>query len=192
VTLHQRPTLAEVLGWPDEKPYVEFIHGVVLEKAWPDFPHSVVQAELAKVLGVWADDFGGMVLTEQRFVLDAQGEEHILLPDVCWLSAEVTAPARGPLRRPPTLAAEVLSPGDRYGKVQDKVMLYLHAGVRIVWIIDPEARNVSIYRPGMEPRVVPLSGVMDDPTLPGFTLAVQRLFRQVPPENDTQPPVREA
>lgn len=47
---------------------------------------------------------------------------------------------------PPDLAVEVLSPEDRPRFVLDKVGEYLDAGVRMVWVLDPEAHSASVYR----------------------------------------------
>jgi Uma2 family endonuclease len=46
----------------------------------------------------------------------------------------------------PDLAVEVLSPGDRYGDVLEKVREYLDNGTRLVWVIDPGKRTAVVYR----------------------------------------------
>src|SRR5262249_60415726 len=48
----------------------------------------------------------------------------------------------------PTLVAEVLSANDRVGNVTRRSGEFLRAGVRLIWIIDPEARDVTVHRPG--------------------------------------------
>jgi Uma2 family endonuclease len=55
---------------------------------------------------------------------------------------------------PPRLAVEVLSPNDRVGRVMRKITDYLRSGVGLVWLVDPEARNVTVYRPDKQPYVV--------------------------------------
>lgn len=55
---------------------------------------------------------------------------------------------------PPVLAIEVLSPNDRIGKVTLKITQFLHSGIRIVWLIDPAARDVTVHRKGKDPYVV--------------------------------------
>lgn len=46
----------------------------------------------------------------------------------------------------PDLAVEVLAPDDRARQVLDKVGEYLEAGTRLVWVVDPEARSVAVFR----------------------------------------------
>src|SRR5262249_24620258 len=66
-------------------------------------------------------------------------------------SFEELDPAYGEV--PPRLAVEVLSPNDRADQVIHKITDYLRNGVELVWLIDPEARTVTVYRPDKGPRV---------------------------------------
>ena len=47
---------------------------------------------------------------------------------------------------PPDLVAEVLTPQDTYESVEEKVRDYLSAGVKLIWIVSPEAKTVLIRR----------------------------------------------
>jgi Uma2 family endonuclease len=86
--------------------------------------------------------------------------------------------AAGPPKRLPDLVVEVLSPSDRLGMVMRKVQQYLRAGIAMVWVVDGESRNVTVYRSGREPRVLEENEVLDgEDVLPGFTCAVADLFR---------------
>jgi Putative restriction endonuclease len=62
----------------------------------------------------------------------------------------------------PDLAVEVLSrwEHDHPGAVLQKVGQYLDAGVRVVWVIDPQARSVVVYQADHGP--VPTSVLDDD------------------------------
>jgi Uma2 family endonuclease len=55
---------------------------------------------------------------------------------------------------PPLLAVEVLSPNDSLGKVHRRIKEQLIAGTKIVWLVDPEARNVTVYRLGNDGRFI--------------------------------------
>jgi Uma2 family endonuclease len=46
----------------------------------------------------------------------------------------------------PDLAVEVVSPKERFYKVEKKVVEYLDAGVPLVWVINPGARRALVYR----------------------------------------------
>ena len=52
----------------------------------------------------------------------------------------------GYIRLVPDLVAEVVSPNDTAYEVQDKVQEYLSAGVKLLWIVYPQARIAHLYR----------------------------------------------
>ncbi len=53
---------------------------------------------------------------------------------------------------PPDVAVEVVSRTDTFGAVNLKVKQYLDAGVRMVWLINPDLRTVDVYQPGEPSR----------------------------------------
>jgi Uma2 family endonuclease len=93
-------------------------------------------------------------------------------PDISFVSAAKAAQVGANTVFPkfaPDLAVEVLSPSDSPRRVQDKVGEYLEAGVRLVWVIDPENRRAVIYRALSSVDRVDGSGELDgEDVLPGF------------------------
>jgi Uma2 family endonuclease len=76
----------------------------------------------------------------------------------------------------PDLAAEVVSPGDSGREVAEKVGDYLAAGTRLVWVIDPRRRTVTVHRPGADPQTLGPDDLLEGgDLLPGFALPVSRL-----------------
>jgi Uma2 family endonuclease len=76
---------------------------------------------------------------------------------------------RGFFEGSPDLAIEVLSPDDHAREVLDKVGEYLGAGVRLVWVIDPERRRAAVHRSLTEVREIPGDGALaGEDVLPGF------------------------
>src|SRR5258706_2289602 len=81
----------------------------------------------------------------------------------------------------PDLAVEVLSPRDLAYDIERKVEECLKAGVREVWIVNPERRTVRIQR--ADKTVQSLSendSITGGNILPGFSAAVSEFF---PPRN---------
>ncbi|MCE7872349.1 Uma2 family endonuclease [bacterium CPR1] len=178
MTLDLTMSLEEFLSRPEVKPYEEYLHRRAIQKTVPSFPHSLTQAELARHLGNWAAERGGFVVTEQRCLLKVGADTHVVLPDVAFFPPGVLRSIPpGAVEIPPLLAVEVLSPDDVYGRIQDKVLLYLAAGVGVVWVIDPIARNVTLYRSTDPPKV--LSDMLQDSSLEGFTLNLHTLFAKL-------------
>ena len=77
----------------------------------------------------------------------------------------------------PDLAAEVLSPSDRMTDALSKITMYLQAGVRLVWLIDPESRTVVVFRSDAAPATLRAGDVLDGgEVLPGFSVPVAEIF----------------
>lgn len=83
----------------------------------------------------------------------------------------------GFLRLAPDLVVEVVSPFDRPGDVAAKTAMWLDAGVRLVWVLDPEVRTVAIHALGLPPRTLRDGDDLDGgDVLPDFRVAVGELF----------------
>ncbi len=70
-------------------------------------------------------------------------------PDISFVAAGRFPGGRVPagfIELAPDLAVEILSPEDRRRDVLEKVGQFLDAGVRLIWVIDPEARKAATYR----------------------------------------------
>ena len=77
----------------------------------------------------------------------------------------------------PDLAVEILSPRDRPRYVLDKIGEYLAAGVRLVWVIDPETRRATIHRSLTEARTIDEHGFLDgEDVVPGFRCRLGEVF----------------
>src|SRR5204863_8712573 len=89
---------------------------------------------------------------------------------------------------PPLLIVEILSPHDKASLVTMKITDYLRSGVVLVWLINPEAREVTVYTRDNGPQVF---GEKDTLTggdiLPGLKIKVADLFRL---PSDKLPPAR--
>jgi Uma2 family endonuclease len=82
---------------------------------------------------------------------------------------------------PPDLAIEVLSPGNTPKEMAIKLDEYAKAGVRLVWYVDPDRKEVDVYPKGRAKgkKTVGVDGVLDGgDVLPGFTLSVAKIFEK--------------
>jgi Uma2 family endonuclease len=85
----------------------------------------------------------------------------------------------------PDLAVEVVSPGDLAYEVDEKVDEYQAAGVRLVWIVNPERRTVRVHRrDGTVSLLRSGDALTGEDVLPGFACSVSELF----PVVETSPP----
>jgi Uma2 family endonuclease len=75
------------------------------------------------------------------------------------------------------LAVEVLSPSDTSTAIQGKMLDYLGAGASRVWIVDPAARTVTVYRADGSATVLRSQDLLSgEDVLEGFALPLEELF----------------
>jgi Uma2 family endonuclease len=78
---------------------------------------------------------------------------------------------------PPDLAVEVLSPSDRIADALAKIAMYFEAGVRLVWLVNPATKLVTVFRPDADASVLGVGDVLDGgEVLPGFSIPVADIF----------------
>ncbi len=74
----------------------------------------------------------------------------------------------------PDFVIELRSESDRLKPLQDKMQEYLASGLRLGWLINPQARKVEIYRPNQGVELVNFPATLSgEDVLPGFILAIQ-------------------
>jgi Uma2 family endonuclease len=143
-----------------------------------------VHGRLAIKLGARLDEHVtrlglGTVLVEAGYVLQ-RGPDTVRGPDVSFVSTARLPPDRIPeefISGPPDLAVEILSPGDRWAEIEGKVADYLAGGARLVWLVDPRERRVTVRYPDRPPRALTDRDILDgEDVVPGFALDLAGLF----------------
>ena len=77
----------------------------------------------------------------------------------------------------PDFVIELKSPTDRLADLKNKLQEYVDNGARLGWLLNPEARQVLVYRPGRAVEVVEHPEVLSaDPELPGFVLDLKPIW----------------
>lgn len=78
---------------------------------------------------------------------------------------------------PPDLCVEVVSPDETYEQTEAKVVDFLAAGVRLFWIVSPEAKTILVRRPNKTCTALDVNDTLSgEDVLPGFTCPVAELF----------------
>jgi Uma2 family endonuclease len=173
-------TLKEFLTWPEEKPALEFVDGVVTRKMSPVGPHGKLQFMMAK----WLDRASGEgeiaeVYTELRTNWTDRAS---LVPDVSvYLVERVPTTPTGDMADefwvPPDLAVEIASPGQSVNHLTDRANLLLANGVRVVVVVEPRPRQVRVARAGQPIQTYRGEDIVAiEDVLPGFSFVVRDLF----------------
>ena len=160
-----------------EKSY-EIVNGQPEEKEMPGARHGGIAARLIIRLGNYVESNNlGELYSEASFVI-GQNER---IPDVAFVAAgriplEGEPASMWPMA--PDLAIEVISPNDIYMKVMSKMEDYFAAGVKQVWLVDPELRIISVYR--SLSNVTIFTGeqeLVSEDLLPGFRCRLNEIFK---------------
>src|ERR1700761_4986441 len=114
--------------------------------------HARTQTRLALWLGAREQQHGYQVIVEQRVKVAGT---RVRIPDVCLVPANYEDEVQ---QRPPLLCIEVLSPEDRWSRVNVRLGDYLAFGVPTVWVIDPYSNQAWI-----QTAETPLAQVEDGP-----------------------------
>lgn len=161
--------------------FFELHRGEVIELPRPKKPHGIVCIRIATQLQNYADRVGrGYVLSNDTGVVLAEAPGTVVGPDVAYCADANTYDEVEPkwAETPPILVVEVLSPDDKMSKVNEKIADYLKAGVKVVWLADPELKTVTVYRPARNHVVLKRADELaGGDELPGFTCKVADFFR---------------
>ena len=158
----------------------ELVRGRLIVREPPSTYHGSVQSILNVLVGSYVRTHAlGAVFGQDTGFKIASDPDTVRAPDLAFVDrARVAQIARrGYAALAPDLVAEILSPEDRPGEVLTKAGEWLEAGVRLVWVIDPDRRFASVYR--ADGSVMTVSSDADlhgDVVLPGFSFRLSELF----------------
>jgi Uma2 family endonuclease len=78
----------------------------------------------------------------------------------------------------PYFLVELMSPSDSLKKTMEKMEEYLANGTKLGWLIQPDKRQVYVYRAGQAVQVTDNTQTLSgDPELPGFVLDLDPVWR---------------
>ena len=181
VATKTRYTPADLLRMPDGNRY-ELVDGQLVEKNM-SFWSSFVAGNAYLLLGSHCKQTGvGWVVPEgTTYQCFPDAPQKIRKPDLSYIRFERWSPEQateeGHTPIAPDLAIEVVSPNDLAYEVENKVEELLRAGVRWVWVVNPEMRTVSIHRAdGSVRKLHEQDEICGEDELSGFRCRVAEFF----------------
>jgi Uma2 family endonuclease len=171
-------TVEDVERLPDDAFRYALIRGMLYRMPPTKPRHGRITNVIGRLVGdfVAAHDLGA-VYDQSGFIL-ARAPDALLAPDLAFVrTARIPADEDVYPELAPDLAIEVISPSQRGPSIDEKIMLYLEAGTRLVWAIDPARRFVRVCRPDGSDRLLTDADMLDgEDVLPGFQIPITRLF----------------
>lgn len=159
--------------------FCELVDGVMVEKDI-SFDASRMACLLAAPICQSAEARKlGVVSGEQEFIRLTTG--NVRGPDVTFVKSDRFPGGRMP-EEPlpalvPTLAVEVMSPGNTKREMANKLADYFRSGVELVWFVYPEQKQVVVFTSDEKITELGVTDTLDGGSvLPGFSLVLSKLF----------------
>lgn len=176
-------TAEEFIELPDPKDgsNLELVKGEIVVMPPTGREHGEIQLAIGSLIKVFLKSHPiGRVATESG-VITERDEDTVRGPDVSYYSFERLPRDRrvvGYHDLPADLCVEVLSPSNTKKQIRDKIKEYFTAGVRMVWVVDPEDHSVTVLTSPDQGRTLYEPSELDGgDVLPGFKCQVSELFQ---------------
>ncbi|MBV9761817.1 MAG: Uma2 family endonuclease [Acidobacteriaceae bacterium] len=127
-------------------PDCEYVDGVLLERNVGQGKHAYTQGEILLALQEQLSPKGLMALVELRVRV---AHRRVRVPDIC-----VIGQLEETVTIPPRLCVEVLSPDDRWTRVNASIRDYQFMGVPCIWVVDPYSSRAWIFEDDNPPLEV--------------------------------------
>ncbi len=157
----------------------ELVEGTLVEKAM-GFESAWVALQLGTLINLYLDRTNlGVCVGADGMMQIAQGL--VRIPDVSYVSWDRIPGGEVP-KKPvpnlaPDLAVEILSPTNTPGEMNRMVGEFFEAGVRLVWLIDPEKRTARIHTAPGSFTEIDADGTLDGlDVLSGFSVRLGELL----------------
>jgi Uma2 family endonuclease len=162
----------------------ELIDGQLMEKPAMSFANTMIAGDLFIALHTYfkSHPIGVAVPPEASYQCFPHRPEQIRKPDA---SAILCEPVKFQRTEPhglvvPAVVVEVVSKNEKHYDLEGKIDDFLKAGTRLVWVVNPERRRVTVHYPDLTTRVVLESGTLSgEDVLPGFALPVASILPPV-------------
>ncbi len=179
--IRKQVTAEELLCMPDDGFRYELVRGELRQMTPAGNVHGRIAMRFAWPLAqhVEQNQLGAVYAAETGFKL-AGDPDTVRAPDVAFVGRErleAVGEVEGFWPEAPDLAVEVISPGDTYVEVEEKVFDWLEAGTKMVVAVNPRKRSATVYRSSTDITALGETGVLDGAdVVPGFRLALSEVW----------------
>jgi Uma2 family endonuclease len=161
----------------EDKRY-ELDEGELIEMTRPAYRHNRILFKLTLEMGKFfeTNPIGEALNSENLFALSPNTRR---APDLAIILGDRQEELKDAKVIPiiPEIAVEVLSPSKTNRMITRKLKQYFAAGVKEVWLFDPEAREVDISAgPSLPDCTFTANDTLTSPLLPGLELSLAKIF----------------
>ena len=181
LTVTRVVTADELLAMPEDGFRYELVKGELIRMSPTGHEHGVVAMNIAGPLHqhVKSNNLGAVYAAETGFIIE-ENPDTVRAPDVAFVQKariNEAGKVQGYWRGAPDLAVGVVSPSDTVSNIEGKVADWLQAGARMVWVVSPKLRTVTVYRSLTEIVMLTEKDTLEGgDCVPGFQVAVAKIF----------------
>ena len=178
---NRRYIYADYLRWESSERY-QLMYGEAFMMASPSVGHQAILMELSRQFSTFLHGKPCRVfaapLDVRPFPEEDNSDDTVVQPDLLVVCDRAKL-AKGSVNGAPDLVIEIASPSNTQKELFIKFQIYLEAGVREYWIIEPEEQQaqIHVYEAGhfistayKGSAVVPVS------ILPGLSIALETIW----------------
>jgi Uma2 family endonuclease len=177
-----KSTAEDYRALPEGPPHWQLVEGDLIQEPPPSTFHQTIAMNLSLLLGnhIRANRLGNLLAGPAGVWLS---NDNVFEPDLMFVAqARRSAIATDGVHGPPDFVVEIISPRSSRRDAQQKRQIYGAAGVGEYWLIDPDRRQVAVFRfaeQSTEPVQVAVSGdVLRSAFFPGLAVAVRQIFEE--------------
>lgn len=158
----------------------ELIGGRLYAMAPPNYRHQKLVSEFTQIFGNYIKSHHGTCeVIPAPFAVDLDADDQTWVePDISVICDPDKLTEQG-CSGAPDLIVEIVSPSSRKMDYATKNALYLNAGVREYWIVDPMKERITVYHyeEDAAPVIYPFNVPIQAAIFPGLTITVAELLR---------------
>jgi Uma2 family endonuclease len=168
----------------DVPDHYELVRGRIVPMPQPSFDHGTVEANITGEVYIFLKTHRlGRLCGGEAGVYTKRNPDTVRGTDMMYITNERLAKRDTTLRYPdvaPDWITEVLSPSNTKPQVDEKLEEYFAIDVRMVWLADPDARCVHVYRSMTDIRTFhEPDTITGEDVLPGFSVQVAQIFENL-------------
>lgn len=175
-------TIDDLADFPDDGKRRELVDGNIVEWDGSDFEHAFFLAALARIIGLHvAEHHLGAVTGGDQMVRILHSRHDARGGDVAFYRrGRIPTDRRAAATvRVPDLVVELISPSDQAAKVQRKVHDWLRTGVGLLWYVDPETGETTVYHGDRQYYAGPDDTLTGEDVLPGFSMRMRDVLDEL-------------
>lgn len=174
-------TAEELERMPQSNAHIELVNGKIVSSPLHGHEHGAIAGAIGSFIHAFVrqNKLGFAYATGTGFIL-SRNPDTVRAPDAAFVTNDRVAQQKreqGFFDGAPDLAVEVTSPEDTVEETETKILEYLQAGTRLVWVVHPRTKTITVYRSLQNVRVLTENDTLDGAdVLQGFAVHVKEIF----------------